>query len=81
MSAFVDSLEAFVTSWVAGEEEARRQMRALGRLESEIRWCEGEIAKERERAKRQPSAARRIAQLRHQIRHKELQIAFLGKEN
>jgi hypothetical protein len=78
MSTFTDSMERFVSAWCAGEEEARRKMRALQRLESEIRWCKGEIRKEEIRARRQPRAARRVADLLHQIRQREIEIAFLG---
>jgi hypothetical protein len=73
----MDSLEAFVTAFCAGEEKARQKMRTLDRLESEIRWCQSEIAKEEARARKQPRASRRISELRRQIRHRELQIAFL----
>jgi len=73
---FEQSLTAFVHAWIAEEEAARRSADTLRRLEAEIRWCRQEIAKEERRARRQPRAARRVAELVHQIRRRELEIAF-----
>lgn len=75
--SFTDALAEFVQAFTAEQEASRRVAERTRQCEAEIKWCRKEIAKEEIRAKRQPRAARRIAALVHEIRHREIEIAFL----
>lgn len=77
MTRFETALSSFAHAWI-GEERSKREADQQERqYEAEIRWLRREIGKEELRARRQPRAARRVAQLVHEIRDRELHIAFL----
>jgi len=76
--AFLGSLQGFVAAVIAGNERQRRQSMRHRQLLSEIAWCRNEISRLETVARRRPSVHRQVAELVHQIRQKELEIAFLG---
>ena len=72
MSEVLESLSAFVRAWCAAEDEKRRRSEALRRLEHEINWTYARLSNPQIRM-----SPRQRGELRHQIRHKEIEIAFL----
>jgi len=74
MSDVLDSLKPFVDAWCKAEDDKRRREELVRRNEHEIRWIENELATKK------LSPAQR-GEYRHQIRKKELEIAFNGGNN
>ena len=65
----MDSLKQFVDAWCQQENTIQHNTQAVRQWEHEIRWLENELATKK-------LSARCRSEYRHQIRHKELEIAF-----
>lgn len=75
---FLDSLSGFVQGFIAANERQRQAEQSLRNLEHEIRWISGEIERTQAALSRRPRMTSKIADLRRQIRRKEIEIAFLA---
>ena len=75
MSTETDLAE-FVHAWVADQDAKRRREDRLRQIIHEIAWAEREIERVEAEALRRPSKRRHVAQLRHQLRHKEIEYAI-----
>lgn len=67
----LDAIKQSVTAYCQQASDARRKEETVRRCEHEIRWLEHELATKK-------LSPRCRGEYRHQIRHKELEIAFYG---
>ncbi len=76
MGQFEDDLAEFVRVWCAEESGKRHRDLRLRQLEAETAWITERIRGLEGQARRRPRVHRQIADLVHQRRHRELEIAF-----
>lgn len=69
---FLTGLKNFVDGFIANSEKKRWRDQTERQMVHEIEWCRLQLRKSR--------SMKHHDQLRHQIRHKELVIAFLDME-
>lgn len=79
--AFIDDLREFVQAFCASSEAKHRRENRLRQIDHEIAWTEREIAKVEAATVRRPSKGRRVVELRHQLRHRQIEYALLEAES
>lgn len=70
------SLQDFVQAWCKGEDDKRRVSANIIRAEREIKWLEDKIAELEKLLEKKPSKIKEIKTLQHQMRERELHLAF-----
>lgn len=74
---FTESLHGFQKSFVSESQRRRQVFLRHRQIIAEIEWCRKDIRRLEREGRRRPSVHRLIAQRVHDIRHKEIEIAFL----
>lgn len=77
---FTTDLGEFVRAFVSAQERERRTHQMLCAYENEIRWIRREIKNTLPLLVRRPGLTAKIDELRHQIRHREICMAFLSSD-
>lgn len=77
--AFVDALAAFVEAFTTKAARDRHVEMRERQLLAEIAWCRRDIQRLELLARHRPSVHWAVAQRVHEIRHKELELAWLGE--
>lgn len=78
--AFVESLSRFVQAYVSESERKRQRDLRERQILAEIQWCRADIRRLELMGRRRPSVHRLVAQRVHEIRHREIELAFLSEE-
>ena len=73
---FKKGLRSFIDAYAKKNRKEIEIPRNRAQMEHEIEWCQNAIKKLEELLVKKPSKRREIEQLKHQIREKELKLAF-----
>jgi hypothetical protein len=73
---FNSDVKGFVDAWAKDSAFKQRAEQNSRQAEHEIEWCQNAIKKLEELLIRKPSKIKEITQLKHQIREKEIKLAF-----
>lgn len=74
---FVEDLGAFVDAFVSAQRKKRYTEERERQILAEMTQCRRKIRALEVEARRRPSVHRQIAQLVHEIRGREIELAFL----